>query len=180
MPSVDILVDFANFYGVTVDYLITEQSEQTITETVEKEEKKHSPNKIIICSIAAVLVIFAAVLILISSFLNGLQGGAHNTHYWPVLTWAASIVFFMEGIFCWWFFHRRGPVIIMFSLFGWFLVGSFAFHFWWQFDRHVWYVLTAAIPYQIILALAYNWKRNKPKAVPHKEEAEPVDENKAS
>ena len=173
LPSVDILADFAAYYGVTVDYLITEQSKQTITETVEKEEQRSSPNKIIVCAMAATLIIFGAILILISSFLNNLQGGAHNMHYWPVLTWAASITFFVEGILCWRFFHRRWIVIVMFSLFGWFLIGSFAFHFWWMDGREVWYVLSAAIPYQVILVLALNWKRpmHKAKAVePPKEE----------
>lgn len=165
LPTVDILLDLAQYYGVTVDYLCTAQSEEDIAAVINDEANKSKRyalrrNKILLMSIFALTVLLAAGFILISDFINSVYG---ERHYWLVMIWALPVIFTAEAIMSKFFFNNKWLTFSFASAAMWTLIIAFLLHYQIWLELNVWYVILAGIPLQAIFLLVALWKRVKPK-----------------
>lgn len=160
LPTVDILKDFASFYGVTIDYLVTPQEEASIKEAVSNQESAiRKVNKAIILAMAIMVVILIAV----SIFFSGYYFGEGRTPIWPVLIWAVPSSLLVASIGVKLLYHNRLAFWITLSCMVWTTLIAASVHFMWFTDppQNVWYVLIVGIPVQVIIILLINYKRLK-------------------
>ena len=165
-PSVDILIDIARFFGVTVDYLSTEQNEESINEvTVNEEEKKErkrqETNKALILSMTMTFVVLVAFSIYFSDYI--FQGSENWIKNLIVFLWMVPAGAFLAAFEVWRFFHNRVAVIVLLSLFVWSLLISFCVQFGFVNEKpeQIWFILSVGAPIQIILILIANYKLRK-------------------
>ena len=64
LPSVDILMDFCSFYGVTLDYLVSEKTEEEAKEALTPKEQKGDPNRPIIMGMTVIVILSPITLLL--------------------------------------------------------------------------------------------------------------------
>ena len=87
IPSVDILKEFADFYGVTIDFLITEQQPESIQEVITQAEAQKDPqvvNKAIVLSLLNVAIVLIATLAFISALFRGSEGPIWLAFIWDM------------------------------------------------------------------------------------------------
>ncbi len=165
-PSVDILIDIARFFGVTVDYLLTEQNEEsinevTVNEEAQKEKKRQETNKALILSMTMTFVVLVAFSIYFSDYI--FQGSEHWIRNLIVFLWMVPAGAFLAAFEVWKFFHNRVAVIVLLSLFVWSLLISFCVQFGFVNEKpeQIWFILSVGAPIQIILILIANYKLRK-------------------
>lgn len=158
LPSVDVLIDFANYYGVSLDYLTKEQDQQAIESAVEESSKKeNASNKAIILAMSLTFVLLVAMCVYFSSYF--FQESPANL--WIVFIWMVPVMAFLSAWEVQIMYHNRLAVYILSSVFLWTLLLSFGIHY--QFfvtpGQNVWFILIVGIPIQVIIALLYRYKR---------------------
>jgi len=161
-PSVDILKEFADYFGVTVDYLITPHEEEETKEMVKQKQKDSGPqaaSKAIILALVNVVVLAIATAIYVSGFVQNKQNVL-----WIAFVWMIPIALILSVIVAR-MLYGRNPLLtmILFSCFVWFLVFAFyvQFRFVNQPPQDLWYILLVCLPIQAILILAYLYNRSK-------------------
>lgn len=163
VPSVDILMDFAAFFGVSIDYLVTEQSQESIDETAlaakkKKEAQADSRNKAIIMAMTVSFALLVAMSIYFSSYFVHYE---RNDQLWTAFLWAIPVTLFVCAMETHYFYHNSVGVTVLLSLFTWALFICFCIQF--QFvnspGENIWFILVAAIPVQVIIVLAQSYIR---------------------
>ena len=162
LPSIDVLMDLASYYGVTLDYLCTAQNEEDIVALINDENHKTrrftiKRNKILLMVIFAFAVMLAAGFMLISDFINNIYGD--KGHYWLIMIWALPVVFAGEAIMTKIFFKNKWLVFSFASAAMWTVILAFLLHYQLWMGIDVWYVILAGIPIQAIFLLIVFWKR---------------------
>lgn len=153
IPSVDILMDFASFFGVTVDYIITEQEPGEVQKSMNDEAKKKS-NQIILIALAVCFIYATAGAIYITSIIN-----AHSLDLWIAFIWAIPVSFFVCAAFNLRFWRRNISFYVFASLFAWTLIAAFHIHFYcYPPYENLWYIYLLLIPIQIAIVLMANLK----------------------
>lgn len=164
LPSVDILKELADFYGVSVDYLLTEGNESKAEETVKKNENPAAKsNKLTIFAMSITFVWLAMASVYVSTVMqNGLPG------LWIIFIWALAASFFVAWIAqrVLWGVNVWSPILL--SLFFASIITAFVLQFWFQ-DRfidgakseNVAYIYTVLVPLEVVVALIYSMKIRK-------------------
>lgn len=164
LPSVDILKELADFYGVSVDYLLTEGNESKAEETVKKNENPATKsNKLTIFAMSITFVWLAMASVYVSTVMqNGLPG------LWIIFIWALAASFFVAWIAqrVLWGVNVWSPILL--SLFFASIITAFVLQFWFQ-DRfidgakseNVAYIYTVLVPLEVVVALIYSMKIRK-------------------
>jgi ABC-type multidrug transport system fused ATPase/permease subunit len=143
----------ADYYGVTVDFLITPQSEETAKEVVSKEIASHSgANKAIVLALANVVVALIFTLIFVSNIINGHQG-LSNVSF---LFWALPACLFISLVAIRFLYGKQRIVsTILLSCFQWSILFGVILHFLFVAEptMSLWYILVVGAPVQAILIL---------------------------
>jgi len=100
LPDLETLSELASFYGVTIDFLITEHPEDVLAKQGEKDPKDIKRNKRILSVLAIVFVWTIAVVVYCSLLVGGVQGW----HTWMTFVWAVTASFLVATYFS----HRWG------------------------------------------------------------------------
>jgi len=152
IPTVDILKEFADFYGVTVDFIITAQSPEDRDKIVKGDQRANN-NHIVITAMVATFVWFTAACVYASSVLNGLG------NWWVAFIWAIPVSVFTTGFLIRWFWGRCLNFTICASLFVWTILTAFAVQFaFYPPYEHLWYIYLVGVPLQVGIVLLYRWK----------------------
>lgn len=158
-PSIDILIDIASFFGVTVDYLLKEQSEESIADTINSEEKKEdearvSANKAVFLAMSMTFVLLVALSIYFSEHL--FQGGVNWLKNLVIFLWMIPAGSAIAALEIHRFYHNRVAVIVLLSLFIWSLLIAFCVQFGFvnENPEQIWFILGVGVPLQVILILA--------------------------
>ena len=158
-PSIDILIDIASFFGVTVDYLLKEQSEESIADTINSEEKKEdearvSANKAVLLAMSMTFVLLVALSIYFSEHL--FQGGVNWLKNLVIFLWMIPAGSAIAALEIHRFYHNRVAVIVLLSLFIWSLLIAFCVQFGFvnENPEQIWFILGVGVPLQVILILA--------------------------
>lgn len=148
IPSIEVLKQIADMFGVKVDFLLQVGSFEEKQDLVNPKES--TSNKITITALATTVVWFIATLIYVYVQIN------LNQNFWVIFVWAVPVSCIVLGIFNYkW--GKRKYFLITNSLFIWtFLTGFFL-----TFLRYrIWLIFIVGIPVQILIVL---WNGLKPK-----------------
>ena len=170
LPSVDILKDFADFYGVTVDYLLNEQKSEDlekVAKQIEVADRQTKINHAIIIALTATIVFMIAICVFFSGYYTPFRPTtpteAERQGLWSIFVWMVPVALLLTGFECWHYYHNRVVNVVLFSAFAWTLLISFCIQFGYYNDRTepIWYILVVGIPVQVILILLGNFHRKK-------------------
>lgn len=153
LPAVDVLKDIATFYGVSVDYILSEHNN-------EKEFKsiiKQTPNfhkKTLIVLLIITIIFTIGMTIHLASIMNMKTADIHLNRYWTVYLWcvpasALIVTFAAKRVF-----KYPRSVVIFRSVFIWTLLAAAYITFF--FDGNYWYLFFIGVPFQIAVLLIYN------------------------
>lgn len=156
LPSVDILLDFASYYGVSLDFLVTEHQEEEIKKTTEIQPKL-DPNRPTIMALTITVIILVAVCIFFSRYLFH-DEGEDATALWPVFVWMVPVAFALLAAETHLFYHNSIGTIVLSSCFLWTLLAAFPIV---MRRSDLCLLLVVGIPIQIIVLLMRNLKKKK-------------------
>jgi len=146
IPAVDILKEFADFYGVSVDALITEgTSEEKVAQTAENKNKN---NQIIITAMAACFVWFAISAV----YVNAVIQQKDLKTIWIVFVWAVPVTFLVIALCARFFWKKCLALFVFSSLFVWTLFTA-VFLQYLLLGQNLWFIFIAAAPIQVMIIL---------------------------
>ncbi len=148
IPSVDILKQFADFYGVTVDFLITENAAKKKI-SVDKS-MEHLGHKITFILLGVCVVWLIVIAIFVANI---------DTNPWPLFVWGAPATFLVVAGFSYYYWRKRLPFWISSSAFAWTLITGFFVQYIAIDPTHpIWYVYLIGIPVQAGIILLASLK----------------------
>lgn len=157
IPSVITLKEVADLFGVTVDYLLTE--EHTAEKEIKREfTKRQRRNHLIISLLSTMTVWLAATIIYVSISLSTLFGLPEAWLAFVFAVPASCIILLIFNSI--WGKAKRNFVII--TVFLWSLLVSLCLTFFFvSGESYIWLLLAVGIPLQIMILLWSGLKRKK-------------------
>ena len=157
IPSVITLKEVADLFGVTVDYLLTE--EHTAEKEIKREfTKRQRRNHLIISLLSTMTVWLAATIIYVSISLSTLFGLPEAWLAFVFAVPASCIILLIFNSI--WGKVKRNFVII--TVFLWSLLVSLCLTFFFvSGESHIWLLLAVGIPLQIMILLWSGLKQKK-------------------
>lgn len=150
IPSVDVLKQIADFYGVSVDYLLTEHSSaQDFAITI---KKTINPNKkILLIALAVTVVWLIAMTVYVASLYNMAKHETEGNSYWQAFLWAAPASFMVMAILTRRYFPGSKWSFVWLSAFVWGILLAAFFTFLYK-DVY-WYLFFIGVPIQVGIIL---------------------------
>lgn len=146
IPSVDILLKFADFYGVTLNDLVAVDGVKNANRP--GHDKKYRTNKIVITAMACTFVLFVAVAIYINAIIS-----FHDDKMWVIFVWSIPLMSLIAALLIWRFFGKQSTVWILLSCFLWTLLLSVALTFYLYPRQNIFFIFLVGIPVQISFIL---------------------------
>ena len=140
VPDIEVLKRIADFYDITVDYLISDNSKKPEVHSITKTNNR---NKIIITGLSTMLVWLVATIVY--SQLNIWL----NIHYWPVFVWSVPASFIVLIVFNSIWGKRKFSFTIT-SCLVWSILASLYLQF---LKFNLWIIFIIGIPLQIAIIL---------------------------
>lgn len=153
IPTVDILIDLASFFGVTVDYIITERSPGEVQKSMNETVKKRS-NQIILLALVVCVIYAIAAAVYVTNVINPTK-----PDLWISFVWAIPITFFFLSALNYHFWKRSISFHVFVSLFCWTIIMAFHIQYlcYPPYDN-LWYLYLLGIPIQVAIVLMANLK----------------------
>lgn len=154
VPSLDILMDIAAFFNVTIDYLTQEHSPESIDEAAATSEKmKIDPNRPIIIALTMMVIILVGLSIFLAAVFMRKDPNAPLP--WSIFFWIIPVCCFLAALEVKHFYHNKLWFVSLLSAFAWSLLLCFCFQyaFYNQVKENIWFILTVGIPVQVIFIL---------------------------
>ena len=154
-PSVEVLKDIADFYGVSLDYLASEhhstkEFESVISKTI------NARNKIIFIALFITVIWLIAITIYVASVYNLGTANFNNNRWWTVFLWSTSLSFFMMAILTRRSFKGSKWINIYTSIAVWTVLASAYITF--LPSGNYWYLFFIGVPLQVLLILVAKLK----------------------
>ena len=150
-PPIDVLKDIADTFGVSIDYLVSSEADDTYDNIYDLKE--NNPNKIIITSLSFSLVWLITVML----YAYGLILANHS--FWQFFVYAIPVSSIVLIVFnaIW---GRRLFTYILVSILAWSILLSVYILF---IENSPWAIFLIGIPFQISIILWSQLKSNKKK-----------------
>ena len=156
LPSVDVLKQIADYYGVTVDYIISEH--HSAKELALSNNKSASlKNKTLFVALIVTVIWAIAMVIYIAK--GVLELGSINPNvnqYWKAFIWAVPVSFLIVAFYLLRWFNNRKWSYISLSGFVWTLLTAAYITFLYM--GNFWFLYFIGIPIQIAIILLMNLK----------------------
>ncbi len=153
IPGVEVLKELSDFYGVDIDYLISEHEETADVNL--KKGKTKSDNRVPVFLLINMVIMLIATSFFVWSLVT-LKPGDFFYCYWPIFVWAFSICCLISALIAHRFWKKHKSVWITFaSLFFWVLITSFYVSFG---NYTLWYIFIIGVPIQACMILIANMK----------------------
>lgn len=152
IPDVVTLKEIADFFEVTVDYMISDHSNE---ESFQEHRKNKNRNRILTLALVDTFFIFVAVIIYIAVVQS------RDLKIWPIFLWALGGSCLFNAIFCEkWYKHTISPYLFG-SLAIWLLLLAFFFTLYvYNINYNFWYIFFAGIPIQAAFILIIKLKHS--------------------
>lgn len=165
VPSIDVLKDFADYYGVTVDYLISPKSDDDLKNVVKQKESNGARSrKGTILAMSAVVVFLIALSIFLSDYYLHPTENPINL-LWPVFFFAVPASLLIAAGQTHFFYHNKIAVTTLLSATVWTLLLAFCFTYSFfvdaEFQQNIWYILFIGVPLQVIFILVATYHRDR-------------------
>lgn len=155
IPSVEILKQIADYYGVSVDYLITEhKSAKDFNSAIAKSV--NPKKKIIFIALDVTVIWLIAMTIFVASIFNLGTAKMDVNHWWSVFLWAVPVSFFVMAFLTYRWFKSLKNTMIFLSLFVWTILIAAYFSFLYM--GNYWYLFFIGIPIQVAFILMIQLK----------------------
>ncbi len=156
IPAVDVLKQIADFYGVSMDYMLTEHtSEKDFYSIVKKVPNAKS--KIITLSMIIVLL-FAIAITVHVAFITDLGTADMNINrFWTVYLWMVPVSFLIVAFFSGRSLHSKIRVTVYLSCFVWTILAAAYVTF--LYKGNYWFLFFIGIPVQIAIILMYKARK---------------------
>lgn len=147
IPDVYVLKNIAELFGVSVDYLLIEHSEQE-----KKIEKKPVNNRgrALVLNIAMISVMFVALLVFVIIALT------LDKYVWQIFIYALPAIAIVGIVFSG-IWRRTVPLFLFISMLVWTVLLTVYFALA---DYNLWMIFLLGIPAQILVFLAFGIKMN--------------------
>ena len=145
IPSVEVLKQIADFYEVSVDFLLTEHNETSDFFKIIKSTPNYR-NKIILITLAIVFLFTIAITIYVASIFNLKTADLNENRWWTVFLWTLPIAFLVIAIAVRKTFHNRKWMLIYMSCFVWSLL--IAAYITFLYRGNYWYLFFIGLPLQ--------------------------------
>ena len=155
VPNVEMLKRIADYYGVSVDFLLNEHSEE---EDFAKLIKKtpNAANKIVLILLVITIIFAIAVTIYVASIYNLKTANPDINRWWVVFLWSIPISFIVAAMMTRRIFHSRKWTTIYLSCFVWTILLAAYISF--MNIGNYWYLFFIGLPVQAALIL-FNYLR---------------------
>lgn len=155
IPSADILLEMSRYFNVSVDYLLTEHTEDEKKE-VNKSHLKSIRNKVLITGLAILCVWLVALLVFMSIF-------SSVSNAWIALLYGFPASAIVAIVFIPLWFKIRPYLFISISMLVWTLLASvyLTVTFILGFDNYYWLMFLLGIPLQLAIILWSQFKVHK-------------------
>ena len=150
MPSVDVLKEIADFYGISVDYILTEHhSSKEFNSVIAKTA--NPKNKIVLMALYVTVIWAICATIYVASIYNTGTSDLEANRWWCTFLWAVPISFLLLGILNHKWFRGSKWTVVFFSAFVWtILIAAFITFIYGVF----WYLFFIGVPVQVAIILA--------------------------
>ena len=156
LPDISILYALADMYGVTLDYLTSDNAEEQAN-MMKTPEKSLENDRIIIASLTVTSIFLIAALIFVYTYLN-----AKILSGWIAFIWALPVSFFALTYYNRIWTKNKIISITLKSLFLWTLLAAICLQFM---SYKLWLIFVLGVPIELIILLTANltpkWKRAK-------------------
>ena len=149
-PPIDVLKELADLYGVTLDYLVSEEPQENYDKIY--ASKKNSTNKFIITLLASSIIWLIATMLFVYGSMFGFL-----IRPWLAFIWAipASSIILLIFNFIW---GKRKLTFILISALIWTIIAAIYLTL---IDYNTWMLFIIGIPLQIAVVLWSQLKRTK-------------------
>lgn len=164
VPDVETLLSLADFYGVTLDYLVHDQTAESLEEVGKNDYQAIKRNRIITTCLAVVMVWTVACIAYVGGLLLNSAWDSWMAFFWAFPVTSLVLRYFLRKYFPKdtpnWLKLTINLLFIWSSLLAIYLELGLGI----QDDQGwiLWFVLFAGIPITLILLYAYFSKRSKP------------------
>lgn len=150
LPSVDVLKKIADFYGISVDYILSEHhsSKEFNSVIVQTANPK---NKIILMALVVAVIWSVVATIYVASIYNLGTANFEENRWWCSFLWAVPFSFLILAVLNRRWFRGSKWTVVFSSIFVWtILIAAFVTFIYGVF----WYLFFIGIPVQVAIILA--------------------------
>ena len=153
LPSVDVIKQIADFYGVSVDYILSEHNKEQEFKSIIKQTPNFHKKTLIVCLIITIIFTIGMTIYL-ASIWNMKTSNPEINRYWVVFLWCVPVSALIISIAAKRVFKYPKSVLIFRSIFIWTLLASAYVSF--LYSGNYWYLFFIGVPLQIVVILIYN------------------------
>ena len=153
LPSVDVIKQIADFYGVSVDYILSEHNKEQEFKSIIKQTPNFHKKTLIVCLIITIIFTIGMTIYL-ASIWNMKTSNPDINRYWVVFLWCVPVSALIISISAKRVFKYPKSVLIFRSIFIWTLLASAYVSF--LYSGNYWYLFFIGVPLQIVVILIYN------------------------
>lgn len=150
VPSVENLKAIADYYGVSVDFILSEHKNDDDFKKIVRGTPKYR-NKVIMVSLYITVIFTIAGVIYLASIFNYKTADLSINRWWTVFLWSVPVSFVMIAFQSHKTFHSKRLSITYLSLAVWTVLLAAFLTFYYK--GNYWYLFFIGIPVQIILVL---------------------------
>ena len=147
LPDISILYALADMYGVTLDYLTSDNAEEQAN-MLKTPEKSLENDRIIIASLTVTSVFLIAALVFVYIYLN-----AKISSGWIAFVWALPVSFAALAYYNRIWTKNKIYAITLKSLLLWTLLAAICLQFM---SYRLWLIFVLGVPLQLIILLTAN------------------------
>ena len=156
IPSVEVLKDIADFYGVSVDFILKEhKSEEDFSSIVKKTP--YAANKILLIILVCTIIVSVCVTIYVASIYNLGTTNPEVNRWWSVFLWAVPVSSLIVAYMTKKIFNSSKMFVICISVFIWTILIAAFFSF--LYKGVYWYLFFVGIPVQAALIMYFYMKK---------------------
>lgn len=142
IPSVDVLKELADFYGVTVDYLISENDQPIKVDS--KKSTKEENNRIIVLFLISTIVYLIATVVFVWTIMM-----PNMSPLWQTFVWGTALdALIVANILRIKWRAKKIAWLVFSSIFVWSLLAAFYLQF---LQYNIWYIFIIGAPIEILL-----------------------------
>ena len=153
LPSVDVLKQIADFYGVSTDYILNEHNNEKEFKSIIKQTPNFNKKTLIVCLIITIIFTIGMTIYL-ASIWNMKTSDPNINRYWTVFLWCVPVSALVISLAARRVFKYPKSVLIFRSIFIWTLLASAYVTF--LYSGNYWYLFFIGVPLQIVVILIYN------------------------
>jgi len=153
LPSVDVLKQIADFYGVSTDYILSEHNNEKEFKSIIKQTPNFNKKTLIVCLIITIIFTIGMTIYL-ASIWNMKTSDPNINRYWTVFLWCVPVSALVISFSARRIFKYPRSVLIFRSIFIWTVLASAYVTF--LYSGNYWYLFFIGVPLQIVVILIYN------------------------